>query len=171
MLGLCHQHHADPAYVTTTTCHQHYVCHPHVSLPLRVTSIVCHQHASTACHQHCSCHALTWQAVDTGEPSWLVWRCLLQADSERRQGQLSAEVLLDRLKALRTQSYKAPWVVILSRGGHFVGAVFDVKPQARGSSQGGKHEVQPFEILAHKTLHRYVVRCVASALENTLAAR
>ena len=93
-----------------------------------------------------------------GGQSWLIWRCLLQPDSERGQNTPSADVLLERLATLRSHSFQAPWVVVLSRGGHFVAAVFDVKPQARTSSQGGKHEVQPFEVLAHKTLHRYVVR-------------
>ncbi|KAK9844846.1 hypothetical protein WJX74_007581 [Apatococcus lobatus] len=101
-----------------------------------------------------------------GEPSWLVWRCLLQPDGERRQGPLSADVLLERLATLRMQSSKAPWVVILSRGGHFVAAVFDVKPPARASSQGGKHEMQPFEVVAHKTLHRYVVRAKAGGRQS-----
>ncbi|KAM3608079.1 uncharacterized protein V6R79_018780 [Siganus canaliculatus] len=61
-----------------------------------------------------------------------VYRCILQGKSDDEQ---------DPASSLKTISKKTVWVVIMTGGGHFAGAVF------RGK-----------EVLQHKTFHRYTVR-------------
>lgn len=81
-----------------------------------------------------------------------MWRALLQPDT--RQSEHSAEELASSLRALRKET--GHWGVILSRGGHFAAALFNVRVKP-GKGQG-KHETPPFEVVMHKTFHRYVVR-------------
>ncbi|XP_054471471.1 ankyrin repeat and zinc finger domain-containing protein 1 isoform X3 [Anoplopoma fimbria] len=61
-----------------------------------------------------------------------VYRCILQRQSDDEQ---EAESLL------RAISKKTVWVILMTGGGHFAGAVFQGK-----------------EVLQHKTFHRYTVR-------------
>lgn len=61
-----------------------------------------------------------------------VFRCVLQAKSN---------VEVDLLTALQNISGKAVWILLMTGGGHFAGAVF-----------------QGREVLQHKTFHRYTVR-------------
>ncbi|XP_068559623.1 tRNA endonuclease ANKZF1 isoform X2 [Cebidichthys violaceus] len=61
-----------------------------------------------------------------------VYRCILQGQSDDEQ---------EAGSFLRAVSMKSVWVVLMTGGGHFAGAVFQGK-----------------EILQHKTFHRYTVR-------------
>ena len=63
-------------------------------------------------------------------------------------------LLLPALLELRADPRK--WVVVLSRGGHFAAAVFNCQPAGERHS---KKDPPHFEVVAHKTFHRYVVRC------------
>ncbi|MCO5589120.1 hypothetical protein L7F22_043086 [Adiantum nelumboides] len=91
------------------------------------------------------------------------WKCVVSRDSERlskHEGLLgsdlvSEEALLQRLKKFISREVpeeNSLWVVLLLRGGHFAGCIFDCK---KGS------------ILAHKTYHRYVVRAKAGGKQST----
>lgn len=62
------------------------------------------------------------------------------------------------------------WVILMLRGGHFAAAVLRAKAPlpARGGGGGGAGSsgrslldpaAEPFEVVDHKTFHRYVVRC------------
>lgn len=82
-----------------------------------------------------------------------VWRALLAPD----RGVPDQAALAGSLRSLR-QEASSEWAVILSRGGHFAAAIFNVRPAGRAAAGQGRHEAQPFEVLAHKTFHRYVVR-------------
>ena len=95
-----------------------------------------------------------------------VWRALLAPDG--RGAAAPDQAALSRgLRALRES--KGEWVVILSRGGHFAAAVFNVRPARPAAGQGqGRHDAPPFEVLAHKTFHRYVVRCALRGLNRTV---
>ena len=88
-----------------------------------------------------------------GDTVLKVWRALLAPDKAAPD----QAALAGSLHALR-QSGGCEWVVILSRGGHFAAASFNVRPSGRPASGQGKHEAPAFEVLAHKTFHRYVVR-------------
>lgn len=81
-----------------------------------------------------------------------MWRALLLSDS--RHGDQSREEATASLQALRRQP--GHWAVILSRGGHFAATLFNVHVKP-GKGQG-KHETPPFEVIMHKTFHKYVVR-------------
>jgi hypothetical protein len=81
-----------------------------------------------------------------------VWRCLLYPDHMKARPPDSE--LLPALRRVRAACLT--WVVLLLRGGHFAGAVFRMRPGPPGK---GQHAGDPFEVVAHKTLHRYVVRC------------
>ncbi|XP_062313385.1 tRNA endonuclease ANKZF1 isoform X2 [Osmerus eperlanus] len=61
-----------------------------------------------------------------------VFRCMLQAKSN---------VEVDLVPALQSVSSKAVWIILMTGGGHFAGAVF-----------------QGRDVLQHKTFHRYTVR-------------
>eukprot|EP00249_Psilotum_nudum_P006344 c19656_g1_i1 orf=820-2871(-) len=67
---------------------------------------------------------------------------------------LTEEDLLKRLKSLASDitEQKKIWVLLLAKGGHFAGCVYDL----RGGS-----------LLAHKTYHRYVVRGKAGGKQST----
>ena len=94
----------------------------------------------------------TVKGLDAGDQHFRVWRELLQPDS--RHSEQDSEGLTGSLRALRHNPGR--WAVILSRGGHFAATLFslDVKP---GKGQG-KHEAPLFEVVTHKTFHKYVVR-------------
>ncbi|XP_047457335.1 ankyrin repeat and zinc finger domain-containing protein 1 [Mugil cephalus] len=61
-----------------------------------------------------------------------VYRCVLQRKSDE---------VLDAGSSLKAISKKTVWVILMTGGGHFAGAVFEGK-----------------EVLQHKTFHRYTVR-------------
>ncbi|XP_067459514.1 tRNA endonuclease ANKZF1 [Thunnus thynnus] len=61
-----------------------------------------------------------------------VYRCILQGKSDGEQ---------DVESCLKTISKKTSWIILMTGGGHFAGAVFQGK-----------------EVLQHKTFHRYTVR-------------
>ena len=88
-----------------------------------------------------------------GNQHFRVWRALLQPDS-RHSEQNSSKELTGSVRALRERP--GHWAVILSRGGHFAATLFNVHVKP-GKGQG-KHETSPFEVLTHKTFHKYVVR-------------
>ncbi len=82
-----------------------------------------------------------------------VWRALLAPDKSAPD----QAALVGSLRGLR-QEASSEWAVILSRGGHFAAAIFNVRPAGRPAAGQGQHCALPFEVLAHKTFHRYVVR-------------
>jgi len=49
------------------------------------------------------------------------------------------------------------WAVVVASGGHFAAAIFDIAPLPHGKQQP-KTEPPLFDVVAHKTMHRYVVR-------------
>jgi hypothetical protein len=83
-----------------------------------------------------------------------VWRCLLCPDHNAKTRPPDS-ALLPLLQSMRAAAAAPTWVVLLLRGGHFAGAVFKIK---KGPPGKGQHAGDPFEVVAHKTLHRYVVR-------------
>lgn len=84
------------------------------------------------------------------------WRCLLMQDhvGSRASSQPSPGELLAELQRLRKECRLL--VVLLLRGGHFAASVLQVKQQAQ---QRGQQQADAFDVVAHKTFHRYVVRC------------
>lgn len=91
-----------------------------------------------------------------------VWRCLLFQDHGKGSQAAAQEpqaVQLDRLLQVTSSPPPPLWVVIMLRGGHFAAAVL----KARGTLTSAlKSKLdpssEPFEIVDHKTFHRYVVR-------------
>ena len=66
-------------------------------------------------------------ATSPAPPPYAVWRCVLEPQQSARGGassDSSATHLRSALLRLRADPSK-PWVVILSRGGHFAGAAFE----------------------------------------------
>ncbi|KAI5062222.1 hypothetical protein GOP47_0022761 [Adiantum capillus-veneris] len=94
------------------------------------------------------------------------WKCVVSRDNERLSKHedkiglggrdlVSEEALLQRLKKFIPREgpeESSLWAILLLRGGHFAGCVFECK---KGS------------ILAHKTYHRYVVRAKAGGKQST----
>lgn len=92
-----------------------------------------------------------------GGEQYAVWRCLLAPDpASRAEVPPSDATCLQQLQQLAMQ--RSRWAIILSRGGHFAAAIFDVARDrlAAGAKPGGQHE--KLEAVAHKSFHRYVVR-------------
>lgn len=104
---------------------------------------------------------------------YATWRCLLAPDSSSSGSSSGNEAApsdatsLAQLAALRAAG-TARWAVVLLRGGHFAAAVFEVTPQLfavpGGGGGGGKQGSAgaKLEAVAHKSVHRYVVRWVSS---------
>lgn len=98
-----------------------------------------------------------------------VWRCLVAPDkvSLKKQdlGDKSAAAAdlekLNNLKHLRTKGGK--WAVLLLRGGHFAGAIYDIIP-ARASNP---KDTEKFPLIASKSFHRYVVRAKAGGKQSS----
>ncbi|KAI7839248.1 hypothetical protein COHA_006946 [Chlorella ohadii] len=81
------------------------------------------------------------------------WRPLVAPDRDRAAGPPpTAEQCLAALRTLRERGGR--WAVIMLRGGHFAGAVFNVDP----ARVANPRQADKFEALAHKSSHRYVVR-------------
>ncbi|KAI8473580.1 MAG: hypothetical protein J3K34DRAFT_499380 [Monoraphidium minutum] len=91
-----------------------------------------------------------------------VWRCLLYPDHHSKARPTDSE-LLSGLRRLR-RGGPATWAVLLARGGHFAGAVFRLRAGPPGK---GQHGGDPFEVVAHKTFHRYVVRAKAGGKQSS----
>ncbi|KAL0031417.1 hypothetical protein WJX79_010554 [Trebouxia sp. C0005] len=89
-----------------------------------------------------------------------VWRPVLISEQDSRS--IPDVELLQRLITL-TDSAQS-WVVILSKGGHFSAAVFDLRPVP--PSQHSKANAPLFKELAHKSYHRYVVRAKAGGRQS-----
>ena len=107
-----------------------------------------------------------------------VWRCLLCQDHSRASSSnVNPELQMERLRQLASPSPASSagplWVILMLRGGHFAAAVLRAKapPPAQGGGGGGggaggsggrsllDPAAEPFEVVDHKTFHRYVVRC------------
>ncbi|EIE25625.1 hypothetical protein COCSUDRAFT_83632 [Coccomyxa subellipsoidea C-169] len=94
----------------------------------------------------------------SGDQVFKVWRALLHPD--QRHGEPDRALLADRLLEVRRGS--GHWVVLLSRGGHFAATIFNVSAPRRS----GNHEAPPYEVVVHKTFHRYVVRAKAGGRQS-----
>lgn len=88
-----------------------------------------------------------------------VWRCLTAPAAADTATPAQAQQALLNLR-------QAPprWAVVVSSGGHFAAAIFAMAPPAVAGRQQPKGEKPLFEVVAHKTFHRYVVRWGAAAL-------
>ncbi len=102
-----------------------------------------------------------------------MWKCVLCQDHVRSQASADAAAMLERLRGVAAAARPSPptWVLIMLRGGHFAAAVLRAKPPAAPSASAtaaaaaassGRLDpaAEPFEVVDHKTFHRYVVRCV-----------
>ncbi|KAG2450545.1 hypothetical protein HYH02_005046 [Chlamydomonas schloesseri] len=108
----------------------------------------------------------TFQAAD-GSP-FSVWRCLLRQDHVKAAADQPSgpQQLLGELRRLRAAAGK--WVVVLLRGGHFAATVF--KAREGRAANPGKHDadgLEGFDVVAHKTFHRYVVRAKAGGKQSS----
>ncbi len=84
-----------------------------------------------------------------------MWRCLTTpANAADVLPQAEAQQVL-----LQMRRQPPRWAVVVSSGGHFATAVFAMAP-APAERQAPKGEKLLFEVVAHKTFHRYVVRRV-----------
>lgn len=81
-----------------------------------------------------------------------MWRCLVSPAAAEAQSAAEARDVLARLRARPPR-----WAVVVSSGGHFAAAIFAMAPPPAGKQQP-KAERPLFEVVAHKTFHRYVVR-------------
>lgn len=82
------------------------------------------------------------------------WRPLVAPDRDRTAGPPpSAHTCLSALRDLRQHGGR--WAVIMLRGGHFAAAVLRLDP----ARVANPRQPDKFEVLAHKSAHRYVVRC------------
>ncbi|GIL44599.1 hypothetical protein Vafri_2123 [Volvox africanus] len=109
---------------------------------------------------------VTFQASD-GSP-FAVWRCLLRQDHVKAPaGQPSSSgELLGELRRLRAAC--GSWMVVLLRGGHFAATVF--KARETRAVNTAKHDtdgLSGFDVVAHKTFHRYVVRAKAGGKQSS----
>ena len=106
----------------------------------------------TAPRQHAYCDDQTAACANAGGKVFAVWRPIIISEQDSRS--LPDVELLQRLVAV-THSAQC-WAVILSKGGHFSAAIFDLRPVP--PSQHSKANAPLFKELAHKSYHRYVVR-------------
>ncbi|KAF5841474.1 hypothetical protein DUNSADRAFT_12639 [Dunaliella salina] len=100
-----------------------------------------------------------------------VWKALIEKDASRRGAEpMPFPQLLAELQQLRAS--QGIFVVILLRGGHFAASVFKARAPGVGQNcqggQGGKGGANDaFEVLDHKTCHRYVIRAKAGGRQST----
>jgi hypothetical protein len=82
------------------------------------------------------------------------WRSVVAPDRDRAPPgpPPSADSCLAALRSLRHSGGR--WAVVMLRGGHFAAAVFGVEP----ARVADPRRADKFEVLAHKSAHRYVVR-------------
>ena len=81
-----------------------------------------------------------------------MWRSLLAPASADAVAPAEAQKAL-----LHLRRQPPRWAVVVSSGGHFAAAIFVMAPPATGKQQPNA-ERPLFEVAAHKTFHRYVVR-------------
>lgn len=86
------------------------------------------------------------------ERSIAIWKVLLGPDIAT----VTPQILKQRLQSLRSDA--GVWCVLLSRGGHFAGAIFECSRKVQRKADSNLDTSSLFTILAHKTFHRYVVR-------------
>ncbi|KAL3146340.1 hypothetical protein ABBQ32_003031 [Trebouxia sp. C0010 RCD-2024] len=96
-----------------------------------------------------------------GGKLFAIWRPVIISEQDSRS--LPDVELLHRLVAV-TDSAQC-WAVILSKGGHFSAAVFDLRPVP--PFQHSKANAPLFRELAHKSYHRYVVRAKAGGRQSS----
>jgi Bacteroidetes VLRF1 release factor len=94
-----------------------------------------------------------------------VWRSLLAPASAGVTQPAEAQRAL-----LRLRRQPPRWAVVVSSGGHFAAAIFTMAPPPAGRQQPNA-ERPLYEVAAHKTFHRYVVRCGPSEASSSLVAR
>eukprot|EP00884_Botryococcus_braunii_P011078 jgi/Botrbrau1/19972/Bobra.0059s0087.1 len=101
-----------------------------------------------------------------GRP-FAVWRALLTPAARGEEGGATPQNPKQALLEVRRR--RGPWLVLLSAGGHFAGAVFDPNPNPNAGQRtsGPNHAVPSLPLLAHKTFHRYVVRAKAGGRQAT----
>jgi hypothetical protein len=97
-----------------------------------------------------------------------VWKCLLGPDRKKKsqsQSQVDkSSTTFEYMSALkRLLSNRCRWGIILSRGGHFAAAIYDITPPSVGSPQ---HKPDIQEVM-HKSFHKYVVRAKAGGKQST----
>lgn len=95
--------------------------------------------------------------ISAGGKVFGIWRPVIISEQDSRS--LPDVELLHRLVAVTDSAHC--WAVILSKGGHFSAAVFDLRPVP--PSEHSKANAPLFKELAHKSYHRYVVRCALPA--------
>jgi Bacteroidetes VLRF1 release factor len=81
-----------------------------------------------------------------------VWRSLLAPASAGATPPAEAQRAL-----LKLRRQPSRWAVVVSSGGHFAAAIFTMAPPPAGRQQPNA-ERPLYEVAAHKTFHRYVVR-------------
>lgn len=119
------------------------------------------------------------------ERLYAVWRCLLCQDHALRGATAAAmadsSAQLRSLSQLVTATTPPLWVIIMLRGGHFAAAVLRARvpvpgsrtlgaplaPNATASNRQQAPADMPFEVVDHKTFHRYVVRAKAGGKQST----
>ncbi|GAX75474.1 hypothetical protein CEUSTIGMA_g2917.t1 [Chlamydomonas eustigma] len=104
-----------------------------------------------------------------------VWRCLLLQDHLSRAQAAGAasdpDSLQEQLKQLVSATASTQlWVVIMLRGGHFAAAV--LRRSRNAAAAGARKFVldpagDPFEVVDHRTFHRYVVRAKAGGKQSS----
>lgn len=104
-----------------------------------------------------------------GEGNRGIWRCLVAPDRERGTDPPPLGECTAALKRLIANG--ARWAIILSRGGHFSAAIFDVVPSKDSSCRrtGKGDGISPVTItdVLHKSFHKYVVRAKAGGKQST----
>ena len=118
------------------------------------TWVACHRifRQRLSFEDRCASSAMTASCLCAEGKVFAVWRPVLISEQDSRS--LPDTELLQRLVAV---SHSAQcWAVILSKGGHFSAAVFDLRPVP--PQQHSKATAPLFKELAHKSYHRYVVR-------------
>ena len=94
-----------------------------------------------------------------------LWKVLLGPDVRTA----TPQQLKDRIQTLREDA--GIWCVLLSRGGHFAGAIFECTKKISKSLDITVDPSTLYKILVHKTFHRYVVRWQPSIIQFLLSSR
>ena len=93
---------------------------------------------------------------------YAVWKCVVGPD---RQKGLEVEddttIRKDTLEMLQIKGGR--WAILLLRGGHFAGAVYEISP----SNPAKTNFFDRLTVVAHKTFHRYVVRAKAGGKQSS----
>lgn len=94
-----------------------------------------------------------------------VWKCILGPDrSKKSQPDELSFTDSNCMSTLKTLlSNQSRWAIILSRGGHFAAAIYDIIPP-KNSNVNPRPEIQE---IVHKSFHKYVVRAKAGGKQST----